>query len=71
MTFAEFMQADVPIQGYLIVAAALFVIGVLVLGVTQAALSGVYSAALYRYAVSHEAPAEFRDMALESAFARK
>ncbi|NOT87093.1 MAG: hypothetical protein HOP03_02810 [Lysobacter sp.] len=51
--------------------AAAFLIGVLVLGVTQAALSGIYSAALYRYAVSHEAPAEFRGMALESAFAKK
>ena len=51
--------------------AAVFLIGVLVLGVTQAALSGIYSAALYRYAVSHEAPAEFRGMALESAFAKK
>jgi hypothetical protein len=57
--------------GLAIGVAALFVIGVLVLGVTQAALSGIYSAALYRYAVSHEAPAEFRNMALESAFARK
>lgn len=54
-----------------IVVAVLFVIGVLVLGVTQSALSGIYSAALYRYAVSHEAPAEFRGMALESAFAPK
>ncbi|MFZ2753816.1 MAG: DUF6159 family protein [Lysobacteraceae bacterium] len=51
--------------------AAAFLIGVLVLGVTQAALSGIYSAALYRYAVSHEAPTEFRGMALESAFAPK
>lgn len=51
--------------------AAAFLIGVLVLGVTQTALSGIYSAALYRYAVSHEAPAEFRGMALESAFAPK
>ena len=51
--------------------AAAFLIGVLVLGVTQAALSGIYSAALYRYAVSHEAPAEFRGMALESAFAKR
>jgi Family of unknown function (DUF6159) len=54
-----------------IVVAVLFVIGVLVLGVTQSALSGIYSAALYRYAVSHEAPVEFRGMALESAFAPK
>ena len=44
-----------------IVVAVLFVIGVLVLGVTQSALSGIYSAALYRYAVSHEAPAESDD----------
>ncbi len=49
----------------------LFLLGVLLLGVTQSALSGIYSAALYRYAVSHEAPAEFRGMALESAFAPK
>jgi hypothetical protein len=54
-----------------IVVAVLFVIGVLVLGVTQSALSGIYSAALYRYAVSQQAPAEFRGMALESAFAPK
>lgn len=51
--------------------AVVFLIGVLVLGVTQSALSGIYSAALYRYAVSHETPSEFRGMALESAFAKK
>jgi hypothetical protein len=54
-----------------IAVAATFLIVVLVLGVTQAALSGIYSAALYRYAVSHEAPAEFRSLALESAFSPK
>ncbi len=54
-----------------IAVAVAFVIGVLVLGVTQSALSGIYSAALYRYAVSHQPPAEFRGMALESAFAPK
>lgn len=54
-----------------IAVAAVFLIGVLVLGVTQSALSGIYSAALYRYAVSQEAPSEFRGMALESAFAPK
>lgn len=58
-------------MGLGIAVAVVFVIGVLVLGVTQSALSGIYSAALYRYAVSHEAPAEFRGMALESAFAPK
>jgi hypothetical protein len=46
----------------------LFVIGALLLGIYQAALSGVYSAALYRYAVSHEAPAAFRGAMLEEAF---
>jgi hypothetical protein len=58
-------------MGLGIAVAATFLIGVLVLGVTQSALSGIYSAALYRYAVSHEAPSEFRGMALESAFAPK
>lgn len=57
--------------GLAIGVAALFVIGVLVLGVTQAALSGIYSAALYRYAVSHETPAEFRGLSLDTAFAPK
>lgn len=58
-------------MGLGIAVAATFLVGVLVLGVTQSALSGIYSAALYRYAVSHEAPSEFRGMALESAFAPK
>lgn len=50
---------------------ALFLIGLLVLGVIQSALSGIYSAALYRYAVAHETPPAFRGLALESAFAPK
>lgn len=41
---------------------ALFVVGVLLLGVYQAALSGIYAAALYRYAVSHEAPPAFHGL---------
>ncbi len=49
----------------------LFLLGVLLLGIYQAALSGVYSAALYRYAVSHEAPAAFRGVMLEDAFRSK
>jgi hypothetical protein len=48
-----------------------FLLGVLLLGIYQAALSGVYSAALYRYAVSHEAPAAFRGAMLEDAFRSK
>ena len=49
----------------------IFLLGVLLLGIYQAALSGVYSAALYRYAVSHEAPAAFRGAMLEDAFRSK
>jgi hypothetical protein len=45
-----------------------FGLGVLLLGIYQAALSGIYSAALYRYAVSHETPAAFRGTDLAHAF---
>ena len=48
-----------------------FVIGLLLLGVFQAALSGIYSAALYRYAMEGEAPPAFRALQLESAFAAR
>jgi hypothetical protein len=48
-----------------------FVLAAVVLGVIQSALSGIYSAALYRYAMAHETPDAFRGMALESAFAPK
>ncbi len=49
----------------------LFVIVLLLVGVYQAALSGIYSAALYRYAVSHETPEAFRGTDLEHAFLPK
>ena len=39
--------------------------------VLPVALSGIYSAALYRYALSHETPAGFEGVALEQAFAPK
>ncbi|MCC7248103.1 MAG: hypothetical protein IT473_05720 [Lysobacter sp.] len=48
-----------------------FVLILLMLGVAQSALSGIYSAALYRYAMAHETPDAFRGMALERAFAPK
>ncbi|TXI47871.1 MAG: hypothetical protein E6Q50_12415 [Lysobacter sp.] len=54
-----------------IVVGAAFVLILLVLGVAQSALSGIYSAALYRYAMAHETPDAFRGMALERAFAPK
>ena len=47
------------------------VVAVLLLGVIQAALSGIYSAALYRYAMDGHAPAGFDTGALEMAFAPK
>ena len=46
-------------------------VGVLVLGVYQAALTGIYSAVLYRYAMSHEVPAAFRGTDIAHAFAPK
>ncbi|MGN6151681.1 MAG: DUF6159 family protein [Lysobacteraceae bacterium] len=54
-----------------ITVAVIAVVALLVLGTVQSALGGIYSAALYRYAVSREAPAAFRGLALESAFAPK
>ena len=54
-----------------IVVGALALLAVLLVGVYQAALSGIYSAALYRYAVSHEAPEAFRGADLEHAFLPK
>ena len=54
-----------------IVVGAVCLVGVLLLGVYQAALTGIYSAVLYRYAVSHEVPAAFRGTDLAHAFAPK
>ncbi len=65
-----FAAAQISV-GLAIAVAAVFLIGVLLLGVYQAALSGIYSAALYRYAVSHETPAAFQGLQLEQAFAPK
>lgn len=50
---------------------AVAVLAVLAVGIYQAALSGIYSAALYRYAVSHEAPDAFRGADLAHAFLPK
>jgi hypothetical protein len=46
----------------------IFGLGVLALALVQAALTGIYSAALYRYAVDGNAPAGFDGPMLESAF---
>lgn len=50
---------------------AIAVLAVAFIGVVQAALTGVYSAALYRYAVDGHAPAGFDDGTLQAAFVRK
>ncbi len=63
-----FLAAQASI-GLAIGLGVVFVLVVLMLGVVQAALSGIYSAALYRYATAHEAPAGFG--ALERAFQPK
>ncbi len=51
--------------------AAICIMGLLLLGVVQAALSGIYSAALYRYAVRGDASTGFDNSALQSAFLQK
>jgi hypothetical protein len=61
-------QASVALA---VVVAVIAVLAVLLLGIYQAALSGIYSAALYRYAMSHETPEGFQSVALEQAFAPK
>ena len=47
------------------------VLAVLAVAIYQAALSGIYSATLYRYAVSHETPDAFRGADLAQAFLPK
>lgn len=47
------------------------ILGTLILALLQAALSGIYSAALYRYATGHQNSEEFSSELLDSAFAPK
>ncbi len=61
-------QASVALAVVVAITAGL---AVLLLGIYQAALSGIYSAALYRYAVSHESPPAFKGVQLGQAFAPK
>ncbi len=50
---------------------AVFIVALLVVGLVQAALSGIYSAALYRYAVGENTAEGFDAALLEHAFATK
>jgi len=57
--------------GMAIGVAVLFVIGLLLMGVYQAALAGIYSAALYRFATDGAAPQGFESLQLDRAFAAR
>lgn len=61
-------QASVPLAIGVVV---LLVLGVLLLGIWQAALSGVYSAIPCRHARSHQVLRAFQGVELERAFAPK
>jgi hypothetical protein len=50
---------------------ALGVLAIALLAIVQAALSGIYSAALYRYAVDGQAPQGFADGSMQQAFAAR
>jgi len=54
-----------------IAVALLVVLALVMLGIIQSALSGIYSAALYRYATAGEAPVGFEGTAIATAFAPK
>ena len=58
-------QASVALA---VVVGVVCLLGVLLLGVYQAALTGIYSAVQYRYAISHEVPDAFRDTGIATAF---
>lgn len=49
----------------------LAIVAVVALGLVQSALSGIYSAALYRFATAGETPAGFESSGLQNAFAPK
>jgi hypothetical protein len=54
-----------------ILVGVLAIAAIVMLGIVQSALSGIYSAALYRYATDGSAPAGFEGTAIATAFAPK
>ena len=83
LTFGLLTVAAVILGAALVVAASMLsaplaiavgvlaVLAVLLMAVIQAALSGIYAAALYRYAVDGQAPAAFSGGMLQAAFRPK
>lgn len=67
LTYLAWMTA----QALGIAVGVLCALGLMLLAVYQAALTGIYSAALYRYAISHEVPAGFSGAQLAHAFEAK
>ena len=64
--------AAAAISPYLaIVLGVITVLAVILIGIIQAAIAGIYSAALYRYAVDGQAPAGFEGGSLQLAFKPK
>ena len=65
-----FVAASVSPQLAIIVG-LLAILAIVMLGIVQSALSGIYSAALYRYATDGAAPAGFEGTSIATAFAPK
>jgi Family of unknown function (DUF6159) len=63
--------ATTKIAALIAIAVICVVIGILLLALVHAALAGIYSAALYRYATAGEGSAHFDKGALQAAFAAK
>jgi hypothetical protein len=70
--FIVLVMGGAAVSPYLAIGLAVIgLLALLFLGVIQAALSGIYSAALYRYAVDGQAPAGFSGDAMQMAFKPK
>ena len=63
--------AQAGLGGLAVAVGALAVLAFVGIGLVQSALGGIYSAALYRYAVAGDAPAGFDGVLLRDAFQRK
>jgi hypothetical protein len=83
LVFGLLMFAAIIVSVVLVVAAAsvspklaipvglVAILAIVMLGIIQSALSGIYSAALYRYATDGSAPVGFEGASMATAFAPK